>query len=81
VTRMYEESPAARVGMKSGDLLVTVDGRQVRQMKEGELQSIFNAPAMKGHDISVKHEDGSMATFSLKEGAVYPLFREIGALE
>jgi hypothetical protein len=53
VTRMYEESPAARVGMKSGDLLVTVDGRQVRQMKEGELQSIFNAPAMKGHDISV----------------------------
>jgi hypothetical protein len=81
VTRVYEESPAARAGIKPGDQLVAIDGREVRSMKEGELQSTFNAPSSKGHDLSVRHENGSTVMVALKEGAVYPLFREIGAFE
>lgn len=81
VTRTYEESPASRAGIRPGDQLVAIDGTLVRTMKEGELQSVFNAPAMAGHEIAVRHEDGSTVTVTIKEGAVYPLFREIGAFE
>lgn len=81
ITRVFEESPASRAGLKPGDQLISIDGREVRAMKDGELQSLFNAPSIKGHQMAVRHEDGSTATVDIKEGAVYPLFREIGAFE
>ncbi|HQP37444.1 MAG TPA: PDZ domain-containing protein [Polyangiaceae bacterium] len=81
VTRVYEESPASRLGIRPGDQIVSVDGQPVRGMAEGEVQSRFNAPAMQGLELSLRHEDGSTVTVTLKEGAVYPLFREIGAFE
>lgn len=81
VTRVYEESPAARVGIRAGDQIVSIDGKVVREMKEGELPSQFNAPSLQGLEVAVRHEDGSTMTVRLKEGAVYPLYREIGAFE
>jgi hypothetical protein len=81
VTRVYEESPASRGGLRPGDLILAIEGRSPRQMQPGELQSLLNAPTVNGIAVAVQHEDGSRASVRLKEGAVYPLFREFGAFE
>ena len=80
VSRVFEESPAARAGMRPGDQLVTADGQLARAMKPGELQGYFNAQRVEGVTIELKHRDGQSATVPLKEGAIYPLFSEVGSL-
>lgn len=80
VTRVFEESPAYRAGIRPGDQLVTLGGRRPREMTPGEIQSYLAAPKMEGITVDVAHSDHSTATITVKDGAVYPLFSEIGTL-
>lgn len=81
ITRVFEESPAARIGMRAGDQLIAINGKMLTQMREGEMQSLFNAPVSHGIDVTLRHQDGSQISAKLKEGAIYPLFAEIGVFE
>jgi hypothetical protein len=80
LTRVFEESAAARAGLKTGDEVVRFGDKRARDMKPVEVQSYVNAPKMEGIVLSVKHPDGNTVDVTLKEEAVYPLYSEIGAL-
>jgi hypothetical protein len=80
VTRVYEESPAGRAGIKPGDRIMSLDGKLVADLKPTEVQSILNTPRLEGLAMTVQHPQGASVSVSLKEGAIYPLFSEIGTL-
>lgn len=76
VTRVLQESPAARAGLVRGDQLLKIQGKAVKTMQDGEAQSLINANAATGVTLSVKKVDRSEAEITLKEGAIYPLVDE-----
>ena len=80
VTRVYDESPAARAGIRPGDQLLTLGGRRARDMKSGQVKSYLNASRPEGLHFQLKHENGASATVTLNEGPVYPLFYEYDAI-
>lgn len=80
ISRVFAESPAARSGLKAGDQIVSLGGRPASAMKSGEVQSYLNAPRAEGVRLRVRHSDGAEAEIALKEGAIYPLFSEVGPL-
>jgi hypothetical protein len=49
-------------------------------MKKGELQSTINTPHLEGMQAKVRHASGQEMTVTLKEGAIFPLFSEMGTL-
>jgi hypothetical protein len=67
--------------MRVGDQLLGIQGKAPREMREGEAQSLMNSQNPNGLELSVRHEDGSIVTVRVKEGAIYPLFREVGSFE
>jgi membrane-associated protease RseP (regulator of RpoE activity) len=80
VTRVYEQSPAGRAGVKPGDQILTLDGKPVAKLKTPEVRSILNTPHLDGLTMTVQHPHGQEVALTLKEGAIYPLFSEIGQL-
>ena len=81
VTRVYEESPAGRAGIKPGDQILALEGKPVSGLKAFEIQSILNTPHMSGLPMKIRHKvDGKEADVTLKEGAIFPLFSEMGTL-
>jgi hypothetical protein len=57
-----------------------LDNKPVAEMKKGEVQSIINTPHLEGMQTKIRHSNGKEATVSLKEGAIFPLFSELGTL-
>ena len=80
VTRVYEESPAGRAGLKAGDRILSLEGREVSAMKSLEVQSSLNTPHVEGLAMKVRHRGGEELAVTLKDGPIYPLFAEIGTL-
>jgi hypothetical protein len=80
VTRVYKESPAARAGMKPGDQITMLDNKAVSEMKTGEVQSTINTPHLEGMPTKIRHPNGQEVVVTLKEGAIFPLFSEMGTL-
>lgn len=78
VTRLFEESPAARAGIRPGDQILRINDKLARDMSDGEIRTAFNAPRPDGVRLAIKHADGAEVELVLKEGAIYPLFREVG---
>jgi len=76
VTRVFEESPAARAGIKPGDLITTLGDRRAREMKPGEVQGYLNAPRGEPIKLGIKHKGSEPIEVEITEGAVYPLFSE-----
>src|SRR5262249_19745838 len=76
VTRVAEESPAHRVGIKAGDEVVRIQGKDVKGMDEAEARSLINANAPSGLNVTLKHADGSVVDTTLKEGPIYPTSEE-----
>ncbi len=72
VTRTLAESPAARAGLKRGDQIVKIQGKDVEGMEDGEPQSLINANARMGVVLHIKHADGSEIDVKLKDGPLYP---------
>ena len=81
VSRVYQESPAARAGLRAGDKIVAVGGQITRGMDKKVVQSYLNAPKMEGLTIDVVHADGKQQTLTFKEGPVYQIFQENQALD
>ena len=81
ITKVFEESPAARAGIRPGDQIVHVDGRKAREMTAEDLRVALHSKKDFGVKLSVKHPDGVVFTAQVEEGAVYPLYREIGKFE
>jgi hypothetical protein len=81
VTRVYEESPAGRAGIKPGDQILALGDKAVSSLNSGEIQTILNMPQTTGLAARVRHKgDGQEVTVALKEGAIFPLFSELGTL-
>jgi hypothetical protein len=80
VTRVYEESPAGRAGMKPSDQIVALEGKPLDGMKSGQAKSILETPHPAGLPIKIRHNGGQEASMTLKEGAVFPLFSETGTV-
>jgi PDZ domain/C2 domain len=80
VTRVYKESPAGRAGMKPGDEIMMLGDKRVADMKKGEAQSVINTPHLEGMPARLRHANGQEVTVTLKEGAIFPLFSEMGTL-
>jgi hypothetical protein len=81
VTRVIEESPARRVGLATGDEIQRVQGQDVREMEQGKLQSLINANASLGVELTVKRGDEPPRQVKLKDGAIYPLVGEPVAID
>lgn len=81
VSRVYQESPAARAGLRVGDKIVAVGGQVTKGMDQKVVQSYLNAPKMEGVTIDVVHTDGKQQTLTFKEGPVYQIFQENQTLD
>jgi hypothetical protein len=57
-----------------------LDNKSIAEMKSGEVQSVINTPHLDGMQARVRHPNGQEATVTLKEGAIFPLFSEMGTL-
>jgi hypothetical protein len=75
ITRVLEESPAHRAGLRAGDEIQKVQGQDVPKMEQGKLQSLINANASLGVDLTVKRGD-SVRQVQIKDGAIYPVVGE-----
>ncbi|MFO0659817.1 MAG: PDZ domain-containing protein, partial [Polyangiaceae bacterium] len=80
VTRVFEESPASKAGMQTGDQILSLGDRPVKTMKVGDVQSYLNTHRAEPIKVEVKHADKQIAVLEMKEGAVYPTFPEYGTL-
>lgn len=78
VTKTYPYSPAARAGLRAGDQIMALGGRDVAKMVEGEAQSLLNSAEREGVAIKGKHRDGTEFDIKLTEGAIYPVYAEDG---
>jgi hypothetical protein len=81
VTRVVLESPAARIGLKSGDQLVRIEGKEVKTLDEAEARSLINANAPSGLSLTVRKADGSTSDISVKDGPIYPTVEDDVPLE
>jgi membrane-associated protease RseP (regulator of RpoE activity) len=72
VTRVAVESPASRIGVKPGDEIVRIQGKEVKGMDEPEARSLINANAPTGVTITLRHSDGGVVDTALKDGPIYP---------
>jgi len=71
VTRVLAESPASRAGVRRGDKIVKIMGKDVATMEEGEARSLINAKSQLGLKLNLEHEDGSQIDVTLSEGPIY----------
>lgn len=76
VTRVVRHSPAAWAGLRAGDRIVSIQGRRVQTMDEGEAQSLINAHSRTGLQLQVQRSEGPVRKVLLKEGAMYPTVDE-----
>lgn len=81
VTRVLKESPAARAGLVRGDELLSIQGKAVKGMADGEAQSLINANAATGVSLLVRKLDKTELELKLKEGAIYPVQGEGVAID
>jgi hypothetical protein len=81
ITRRLEGSPADRAGLKAGDEVLKIGGREVRTMTPDEVKSIFNAVPLEGLTLTVKHAGAAVTELNVKEGPIYPTFDEFGKLD
>jgi len=81
VTRVYEESPAGRAGIKPGDQILALEGKVVSGLRAPEIQSILNTPHLTPLAMRVRHKaDGQEVAVQVKDGGIFPLFSEMGTL-
>ncbi len=81
LTRVALESPAARIGLRTGDQIVRIQGKEVKTMEDAEARSLINAHSPAGLALSVKKADGSVVDLSVKDGPVYPTLEDDIPLE
>ena len=81
ITRTMERGPAERAGIRKGDQILSIGGREVKTMSPGEVRSAFNGITLAGIVLMVKHADGPTETIKVAEGPIYPAFDQLGAID
>jgi hypothetical protein len=81
VTRLLEQSPAARGGVEKGDEVVKLGGKVVKSLGPDDVQSLWNAVPLAGLPVTVRHASGATQDAVLKEGPIYPLFSQFGPID
>ncbi|AKT43185.1 uncharacterized protein CMC5_074160 [Chondromyces crocatus] len=81
ITRTAPSGPAERVGIKVGDQILAIGGREVRRMSTNEIRSAFNGVPITGVVLLVQHPTGTTETVTVTEGPIYPTFDQTEALE
>jgi hypothetical protein len=81
ITRTLVESPSDRAGVGKGDEVIRIGDKDTKAMSADEVRSQFNAIPMGGLAIVVRHPSGATANVTLKEGPIYPLYKEFQDLE
>jgi hypothetical protein len=76
VTRVIRHSPASRAGLRAGDRILKIQGRNVTEMDHAEVKTLVNANVRSGLALDVQHADGRMVQANLKEGPMYPVLGE-----
>lgn len=80
ITRLLDNSPAARAGLKKGDTITVIGKTDVSQMTSDEVRSSMNSPPVEGLSLTVRHPDGSTLEAIVKAGPIYPTFAQFGAI-
>lgn len=81
VTRVALESPAGRIGLRGGEEITRIQGKEVKTLDELETRSLINANADSGLSLTVKKADGSTQDVSLRSGPIYPVLDDDIPLE
>jgi hypothetical protein len=81
VTRLLEQGPADRAGLKAGDELIRIGDREAKVMTPDEIKSAFNAIPMEGLKIQVRHSAGAVEELLLKDGPIYASFAQFGPID
>lgn len=81
ITRVIDESPAARAGLVAGDKVIQIQGKPVAKMDDGEPQSLINANADVGIELVLRGANGQDRKMTVKEGVIYPGSADDSALE
>lgn len=78
ITRLLDGSPASRAGLRAGDRILALGGKQVAALTSDDVSGMLYSIPAGGLDIGVQHDDGSTLQVRLKEGPMYVLFKEYG---
>lgn len=78
VTRLLDGTPASRAGLKAGDRILSLGGKQVATLSSDDVSGMLNSIPAGGIAIGVQHDDGSTLQVNLKEGPMYVLFKDYG---
>ena len=81
VTRLLEQSPAARAGVEKGDEVLKIGGKAVKATTPDDVQSLWNSIPMAGLPVTLRHASGATMDVLLKEGPIYPLFDQYGPID
>lgn len=81
ITRLMVGSPAERAGIKPGDEIVKINGKDVKTLGSDGVRSAFGAVGSDGINLVLRHEDSTVLDINVKEGAIYPLYQDSGNLE
>lgn len=61
-----DDSPALKAGVMAGDIIVEVNGKQIKGMKIPEVQKLIKGPLDSEVSLTVKHPDGHIAQLKMK---------------
>jgi hypothetical protein len=76
ISRVIAASPAGWAGLKPGDRILEIMGKQVSQLDSGQVQSAIRVNASSGLTMKVRTGDEAPRKVDIKEAAVYPLADE-----
>lgn len=76
VSRVIDESPAARAGLRRGDEIVEIMGETTKGMDEGRVRSLVNANTSTGVRLRLRGEGRVEREVVVKDGPIYPLMSE-----
>lgn len=72
VTRVVEESPAARAHLGRGDQILDIQGKSVKDLDAQTLRSRINSNASTGVRFTIRHANGVTEDVTLRDGPMYP---------
>ncbi|NUP07630.1 MAG: PDZ domain-containing protein [Polyangiaceae bacterium] len=76
ISRVVDSSPATRLGIRAGDRILKIDGKPTDGMSLNEIRSTLASIPTAGRKLSVQHDDGATLEVTLKEGPIYPLYKD-----
>jgi membrane-associated protease RseP (regulator of RpoE activity) len=76
VTRVALESPAARAGLRAGDRIMRILGKEVASIDQETARSLINANAPTGVSLTIKKPDGVVVDVTVKDGPIYPVLED-----